>query len=489
MKLLDNIRRYHFELKHLLVLFIVLIFFQLAVSTIHKVSLSNLLKRTQNWYKKDSAGQLANLTTISLELLLEMNKPDKKMGLGEREKLARAFNIILNQQLLQSNVKMVCVLVHDDGNIIAIDNGQDFIQFLTNQPMSVVANAKYSPVIALYEKKRLAIKQNEIIVSQQGGQGTIHVFVPVVPNGEYAGTLYMKIQPDLSFINTQLLSSYDQTSLIFSALILFGLMAMFYISSYSVRERDMAQDALYKEQEVHVIEQVEHRKESQFTKRIYHTHHKAEKVMGFIKEDIGDLRPDNFDKVKDRVLKYSNFVARAIYDMKWYDPPLQTIRNPIFSTDINKLIPFLIENVFERLSAINRFTTFIMELDPKLPLVHINEYVVWEILEPLIQNSIDHATGTKIQVQLSSKYDEVNQCGMISIDDNGPGISDALLEKNEQGVKKIFLENITTKKDEENRGYGCFLANEICKRCGWHLDVTNKPAGGAHFFIRIDGLC
>ena len=33
---------------------------------------------------------------------------------------------------------------------------------------------------------------------------------------------------------------------------------------------------------------------------------------------------------------------------------------------------------------------FEMLLDDKMPIVNINEFVVWEILEPLIQNSIDH---------------------------------------------------------------------------------------------------
>ncbi|RMH60482.1 MAG: ATP-binding protein, partial [Calditrichaeota bacterium] len=122
------------------------------------------------------------------------------------------------------------------------------------------------------------------------------------------------------------------------------------------------------------------------------------------------------------------------------------------------------------------------------PTLHINEYVVWEILEPLIQNSIDHAVDENIKIWLVTRFDPDKKRGLIEILDNGPGINHSLLEKNEQGIRKIFQENITTKTDDENRGYGCFLAYEICLRCGWQLDVTNKPDGGAHFFIRITGL-
>jgi len=488
MSIINHIRRYHFELKHLMVLFIVLIFFQLTVSTIHKISLQNLLSRTAEWYKKDSAAQLANLTTISLELLLEVNEPDKAMGLVKKEKMARAFNIILNQQLLQSNVKMMCVIVEDHGLVKAIDNGQTFIRFLANHAISTQTDSRYQSAIAQYKKENFLIKKNETTVSNQEDEGIIHVFVPLVPNGEYAGALYMKIKPDLSFINHQLLSSYDQTSIIFSALILFGLMAMFYISSYSVRERDQAQEALYKEQEFRSIEQVKHDKESQFTKRIYHTHHKAEKVMGFIKEDIRSLNPENLARIQDRILKYSNFVARAIYDMKWFEPPVQTIRGPIFKTDINELLRFLVENYFQRLSISNQFTEFDLQLDPLVPAVQINMYVVWEILEPLIQNSIDHSKQEKTKIKLITKYDEGEKSALISISDNGPGIDGALFEKTEQGIKKIFLENISTKTDTQNSGYGCYLAYQICKRCDWDLDAENQEASGAHFFIIIENL-
>ena len=51
-------------------------------------------------------------------------------------------------------------------------------------------------------------------------------------------------------------------------------------------------------------------------------------------------------KLRNRVSKYSNFISRVIYDMKWYDPPLQTIRNPIFRTDLNEVIQFIVETYF-----------------------------------------------------------------------------------------------------------------------------------------------
>lgn len=68
--------------------------------------------------------------------------------------------------------------------------------------------------------------------------------------------------------------------------------------------------------------------------------------MGFIKEDLRKLSSENINEIKYRVSKYSNFISRVIYDMKWYDPPIQTIRNAMFKTNLNEVIKFIVNNIF-----------------------------------------------------------------------------------------------------------------------------------------------
>ena len=214
----------------------------------------------------------------------------------------------------------------------------------------------------------------------------------------------MKVTPDFTSITKEILASYNEVSIIYSVLILIGLFAMYFISSYTVRERNNAQQLLFEENQKHMKEQIIHEKESQFTKRIYHTHHKAEKIMGFIKEDLRILSEKNIEDVKKRVTKYANFISRVIYDMKWFDPPLNTIRNPMFHTDLNELLRFIVKDIFLRISSSTDMFEFRLILDDKLPLVRINEFVVWEIFEPIIQNSIDHAAKSKILITINSKF-------------------------------------------------------------------------------------
>jgi signal transduction histidine kinase len=262
---------------------------------------------------------------------------------------------------------------------------------------------------------------------------------------------------------------------------------MFYISSYTLRERNEAQRLLFEKEKERLAEQIDHQKETIFTKRIYHTHHKAEKVMGFIKEDLRDLSGGNIEEVKARVNKYANFIARVIYDMKWYDPPVQTIRGPLFTTDLNEVLRFLVANVFQRVSTDSGEVRFVWDLDPRRPPVHVHEFVIWEVFEPIIQNSVVHAGVDRLVVSIRTEHDPSARMSRVVIADNGKGIARELLEASERGVKRIFLEHVTTRPDgSDHSGYGAYLAHEIAtQRLGWGLDAGTGPAGGAVFTFTI----
>ncbi|WKZ70834.1 MAG: ATP-binding protein [Melioribacteraceae bacterium] len=487
-KFIEHLKRYRFELRHITVLFIVLVFFQIILSIIQKQSLQNFLENTQQWYQQDSAEKIAHLATTSMELLLENVDIRNIDSDYEQRKIIQSFNIIFSQQLLEKNIEDICLIVNIENQEVAIDDGTTLFNFLHDpNKLEITAATRHQPALSAYKKIKESIKLDERIYSIIEGEQTFHTFVPFVPNGEYQGVLYVRKQPDLHNITGEIISSYEETAIIYSSLILFGLLAMYYISSYTLKERNEAQKKLYEEYERHLKEQIIHEKESLFTKRIYHTHHKAEKVMGFIKEDLRKLSEENSQEIIDRVTKYSNFISRVIYDMKWYDPPVHTVRGQMFDTNINEVIKFLVDQLFLRISSKTESFTFKLELDEKLPNVQINQFVVWEIFEPLIQNCIDHANVEKIEIYITTKFDADKKLSIITISDNGKGFNPKLLEKNSEGQKLLFSENVSTKiYDNQNSGYGCYIAYQIgVKRCGWELDASNKNDGGAAFIIKI----
>ena len=483
----EKIKEYHFQFKHVTVLFIILFAFQLIVSFINKAAVKSFLSTTQEWYQKDSAEEIANLTTTSFELVLESIDTKDVISREDENKVIQAFNIVFSQQQLKHNIQGLYILTRLGDEVYAIDDGKTLYTFLLDHTkIDQQVDDKKKEIIEMYKKIESELSSKEQIKSILTDKKTFNIFVPFVLRGEYIGAIYMQNTPDFSFISDQVISNYDETSVIYLSLILFGLLAMYFISSYTVKERDDTQKMLFDEHETNLKKQINYEKELIFTKRIYHTHHKAEKIMGFIKEDLRTLSAENINDIKYRVSKYSNFISRVIYDMKWFDPPLQTVRNQIFRTNLNEVIKFIVENIFLRITSKSDAYEIKLETDPKLPVVPINEFVIWEIIEPLIQNSIDHGGEKNIVIKCKTRYNEADNRSYIIIEDNGIGINKSLLNINENGIKNIFLENVTSKQTGlQNSGYGCYIAYEISKRCGWEIDAENLSEGGCRFTITI----
>jgi signal transduction histidine kinase len=481
----ERYHKYRFEFRHVTVLAIVLIAFQFIVLFMNQNSLRKAFVKSQQWYQQDAAERIANLTATTIEMLLESKSLKGRLSESEERKIIQDFNIIFSQQLLDKNVQSVTILIPHEKTINAIDDGKQLYDYLfRNADRIQYSDSIHNEAIKLFLSVEDTLRKIEQTYTIVEGEQIFHVFIPFVPRGEFVGAVYMRTTPDLTFLTEEISKNYNQTALLYSALIIVGLLAMSYISTRTLAERNEVQLLLFEEQKQHLAEQINHQKEMLFTKRIYHTHHKAEKIGGFIKEDLRNLSEDKDDIIKNRISRYVSFIARVIYDMKWYDPPIQTIRGPLFRTKVNEVIQFIVDNIFKRVSDNRPTTVFDLHLDPKMPEVTINEYVIWEALEPIIQNSMDHGGVDKKVITIKTEYYPALKQSYIKISDNGGGIRQDLLEKNEYGIKKIFQEQITSGNvsGKEHSGYGCYIAYELAtQRFGWKVDAENLPEGGCRF--------
>ena len=487
-KILNKISQYKFEIRHITIFFTILIIFQIVLAFIQKSSLDDFLGETQAWYRKYSAERLAVVTSTSMELLFENLFLHKPYSDFEDKEIIYSFNVIFKQQVMQKSVDDIFLILSKNHRLYVIDSGQRLHAYLTGTLVPYdINNNSHAEGVRLYLTEKEKIRSSEVIYSTLKNQNTFNILVPFVPDGEYLGVMYMRVTPDFSFLTDEVSSNFNKVALVYSSLIFIGLIAIFLVSSQAVKERNEAQNRFYTEHAENLKKEIKLEKESLFTKRIYHTHHKAEKIIGFIKEDVRKMENENLSDLKGRVITYSNFISRIIYDMKWYDHEINTIINPMFHTDINQVIKFIVENVFLRISSKNEMFEFELNLDDSLPFVNVNEFVVWEILEPLIQNSIDHGNRKSVKISIATKYDKGNNFSYILISDNGEGIKKDLLENDDKGIKRIFLENESTKKiGGTNSGYGCFIAYQMAVgRCGWELDAENIKEAGCMFTIKI----
>jgi signal transduction histidine kinase len=484
-----KLSRYRFEIKHVIVLFAVLIAFQIVLAFVQKSLVGDFLQGTQNWFQKYYAERIAIVTSASLELLFQNQQ---QLGIEQdsvNNTMVYSLNVFLKQQLIQRSIEDIALILLKDRQVYVIKNGQSLYAYFkgTLPPYNPQASSQAPPAVQYFLAVQRELRDHEKIISSVVNQKTFNVIVPFVPEGEYVGAMYMRITPDFSFLTDEVGANFDRVSILFSVLIVIGLMAMFLVSSQAVRERDEMQRRWFAEHQGYLENQIRLEKESLFTKRMYHTHHKAEKIMGFIKEDVRKMDPRNLDAMKQRVVTYSNFISRIIYDMKWYDQDINTIVNPIFHTDINDVIEFIVRNVFLRLSSKNEMFDIKLDLDPSLPLVHVNEFIVWEILEPLIQNSIDHGGRDSVTIIITTRWDRTAGTSCLTIADNGVGIAQESLQPGPKGIKKVFLEQESTKKGMgSHSGYGCYIAYQMAvEKCGWGLDAENLPEGGCRFTLTI----
>jgi signal transduction histidine kinase len=487
-KLRTKLSQYRFEIRHIIVLFTVLIAFQIILAFLQKSLLGDFLQGTQSWFQKYYAERIAIVTSSSLELLFQNQRRLGGDTDGGDNSMVNAFNIFLKQQLIQRSIEDISLILVKDQQVYLIHSGQTLYGYVAGTLPPIRADVTTSSSgVQYFLSVQKELRDNEKIISRLNGQRTFDVMVPFVPEGEYLGAMYMRITPDFTFLTDEVRANSDKVSVTLSALIVVGLIAIFMVSSQAVRERDEMQRRLFAEHQEYLENQIRLEKESLFTKRIYHTHHKAEKIMGFIKDDVRKMNPQNLDEMKGRVVTYSNFISRIIYDMKWYDQQISTIVNPIFRTDINGVIEFVVKNVFLRVSSKNDMFEFTLDLDRSLPVVHVNEFIVWEILEPLIQNSIDHGGRDLLTIRIETRHVREQGSSYISISDNGEGIMPDLLTAGPKGIKRIFLEHETTKKGSgSHSGYGCHIAYQMAVgKCGWELGAENLSQGGCRFTITI----
>ena len=241
-KLINKFSEYRFEIRHVTIFVTILFLFQIVLTFYQKSAINRFLFETQNWYQKHSAERLAIITSTSLELILENLLQQKEITFSEERKMISSFNVIFQQQLVQQSVEDICLIINKDDKIYTIDSGDEILSFVRDNVESFnEINEMHREGVDYFLTVKDQMKASELIFSELSNQNTFHILVPFVPDGEYLGVMYMKIRPNFSFLTDQVKDNFDQVTIIYSALIFLGLIAIYYVSSQAVKERNEAQ--------------------------------------------------------------------------------------------------------------------------------------------------------------------------------------------------------------------------------------------------------
>jgi len=158
---------------------------------------------------------------------------------------------------------------------------------------------------------------------------------------------------------------------------------------------------------------------------------------------------------------------------------LQLSRREQSQPEVVPLHVFLPEFAMEfETSKINHSLEFTTDFDGEEAWVLYDKGQLHQCLWKLLDNAVDHASRDKPNpaVRLALARDPEAGFCVITVADNGPGITKAQLSK-------IFEPFYTTRK--EGSGLGLYIARQLCEANQAELTVDSEPGEGAYFHIRL----
>jgi two-component system sensor histidine kinase PilS (NtrC family) len=158
---------------------------------------------------------------------------------------------------------------------------------------------------------------------------------------------------------------------------------------------------------------------------------------------------------------------------------LQLARREQSRPELVPLHTFLPEFAIEfQTSQVNRKLEFQTAFDNRETYVMFDRSQLSQCLWKLLDNAVDHASRERSvpRVRLALTRDAASGFCIITVADNGPGISKAQLSK-------IFEPFYTTRK--EGSGLGLYIAKQLCEANQAELTVDSEPGEGAFFHVRL----
>ena len=109
MSVLNRIKKYRFEFYHFIILIVIISISQITLSYINTRSTQKLIGKSIDIYRWDTAERIADLTTTSLELLMQSSNISSEDA-EDFSSVVEALDFILSQQRLQKNIEDIFLL-------------------------------------------------------------------------------------------------------------------------------------------------------------------------------------------------------------------------------------------------------------------------------------------------------------------------------------------------------------------------------------------
>ncbi len=113
-------------------------------------------------------------------------------------------------------------------------------------------------------------------------------------------------------------------------------------------------------------------------------------------------------------------------------------------------------------------------LDESVPELAMDVDQIHQVLLNLMNNAVE--AFPEAAIELRTDYDVIENVVHVTVQDNGPGIDEQIMEK-------LLKERVTTKVD--GHGYGLPICKQIIEYHGGNLQIQSKKNEGAKFLITL----
>ncbi len=196
-------------------------------------------------------------------------------------------------------------------------------------------------------------------------------------------------------------------------------------------------------------------------------------VMGF-SEMLREADVDaKYRRQLDLIFKAAQRCQKIVQSLLSFARRHQTERKPVSA---NELIEAVLEIVAYPLRTSN--VEVVTRLQPNLPAVLADGHQIQQVLLNIINNARQAIEGHQRSGQIKITTEAAESNVRITIQDNGPGIS-------EENMRRIFDPFFTTKEVGKGTGLGLSLCYGIIKEHGGNITPISKPGEGATFVIEL----
>ena len=185
--------------------------------------------------------------------------------------------------------------------------------------------------------------------------------------------------------------------------------------------------------------------------------------------DFDHNQKEDFDVISEEIGHIDNILQNFL---EFSRPPRLKLQ-PVSPSDVVDQAVQLLEHRLESYQVV-----VTIQRSNRLPLIKADPEQLKEVLVNLIVNaceSMDHG-GSMVISEEETSEPALGRVVGIRLTDNGPGISDSMMDK-------IFQPFFTTK--EEGTGLGLSIAVRVVEEHHGRLDVESKEGTGSTFIITL----